>query len=442
MSYLSEYRTERRQDKWTAAQIEIARDKANANQRREDENAQEQQRIARDEASAKRRRADAEAKEQTRTARKYARKAAWARFRDRLPDHGMAALWATMIVLPISLAWQAQALFALTTLHIPAPFNHGFPASVELAAWLCAFEAHLRRRRGESAGLMPTYMWSLAGVAAVINGAHGLNDGGLAAALGLAAMSMLGIVLHSARQGLDAARVSGTAGVRLALWRRFRYPRLSLAATSLRAARDGLTAAQAWHEAWIDRFGVGPDASRRERRLSRRALRKDAANDREAVREGDVTVIDGKVQRGFARAVREHVDRERAAALAQAMEIQRGAQDALNAAALLFGPDAFAPAFGPQETSANQAAEQGVPPLSGRARELLPVLDEAIRKGVVPTNPSVKAITRWVRKDLREPLGVPVAQELRDRVRGLHAVPTDEADQAITESDDSKEAVA
>lgn len=413
MSYLSEYRAERRHDKWTDAQIELAKTKAKAEIRRDDENA----------------------KEQKRTARKYARKAAWQRFRDRLPDHGMAALWATMIVLPITVAWQAQARFAHVVLHIPEPLHHVFPASVELAAWLCAFEAALRRRRGESAGLMPTYMWSLAGVAALINGVHGLTESGVAAALGLAAMSMLGIVLHSARQGLDAARVSGTAGVRLALWRRVRYPRLSLAATSLRAARDGLTAAQAWHEAWIDRFGVGPDASRRERRLARRALRQTGKAARKAARAGDVTVVDGKVQMGFARVVREHVDRERNAALAQALAIQQGAQDALNAAALLFGPDAF----GPQGTSANQDVEQGVPPLSGRAQELLPVLEEAIRQGGVPANPSVKAITRWVRKDLGEPLGVPVAQELRDRVRGLHAVSIDSADEAVTVSAESKE---
>jgi hypothetical protein len=356
VSYLSDLRAERRQDNWTDAQIELVQAKARAEIQREDQA-----------AKAKRRRDDADAKEQKRTARKYARKVAWKKFRDRLPDYGMAALWATMIVLPITVAWQAQARFAHVVLHIPEPLHHVFPASIELAAWLCAFEAALRRRRGESAGLMPTYMWSLAGVAALINGAHGLDESGVPAALGLAAMSMLGIVLHSARQGLDAARVSGSAGVRLALWRRFRYPRLSIAATSLRAARDGLTAEQAWYEAWVDRFGVGPDASRRERRLARQVLRQSVRDDRKAVREGDVTLVDGKLQKGFGRAVREHVDRERAASVAAALEIQQGAQDALNAAALLFGPDAFGPGFGPDETTANPAGEQGGKQLSKRA---------------------------------------------------------------------------
>jgi hypothetical protein len=60
---------------------------------------------------------------------------------------------------------------------------------------------------------------------------------------------------------------------------------------------------------------------------------------------------------------------------------------------------------------------------------------------VVSPNPSVKAIEKWVRNDLRERIGTPDAMDLRDRVRGLYAVPTDEADQAVIESD-SKEAVA
>jgi hypothetical protein len=46
---------------------------------------------------------------------------------------------------------------------------------------------------------------------------------------------------------------------------------------------------------------------------------------------------------------------------------------------------------------------------------------------VVQPNPGVKTIEKWVRNDLRETLGTPVAMELRDRVRGLHAVPKTDA---------------
>lgn len=399
MSFMAERREQRRHDQWTAAHIRQVDNDAAARRRRDDRTLNEQRKRDR--------------RDQRRQARTE-----WVR---RLPEYGRASLWATMIVLPISLAWQAQAQFALNTLHIAAPFNHGFPASIELAAWLCAFEAHLRRRRGESAGLMPTYMWSLAGVAAVINGSHGLAEAGVPAALGLATTSMLGIVLHSARQGLDAGKASGTAHVRLALWRRFRYPRLSLAATSLRAARDGLTVEQAWTLAWRDRFGVGPDASRRERRLGRLAVKRAAREDRQAVRDGDVTVVDGRVQRGFARTVREFVDRRHEETVAEAMAIQQGAFEALTAAGLLFGPDAFGPGFGPDRTAANPPDEQGVEPLSPRAAELLPVLEEAIREGKVRPDPSVRMIERWVRKDLRERIGTPDAMKLRSRVDGFSA---------------------
>lgn len=403
MSFMAERREQRRHDQWMAAHIRQV-DKDAAARRRHDDRTHDEQR-----------------KHQRRDRRRAAR-AEWVR---RLPEYGRAALWATMIVLPISLAWQAQALFALNTLHIAAPFNHGFPASIELAAWLCAFEAHLRRRRGESAGLMPTYMWSLAGVAAVINASHGLAEAGVPAALGLATTSMLGIVLHSARQGLDAGKASGTAHVRLALWRRFRYPRLSLAATSLRAARDGLTVEQAWTLAWRDRFGVGPNAPRRDRRLGRLAVKRAAREDRQAVRDGDVTVVDGRVQRGFARTVREMVDRQHQETVAEAVAIQQGAFEALTAAGLLFGPDAFGPGFGPDQTTANPPLEQGGKAISPRTTQLLPVLREAILEGKVPPDPKVKVIERWVRNDLREGIGTPDAMELRDRVKGLRPEPAE-----------------
>jgi hypothetical protein len=188
-----------------------------------------------------------------------------------------------------------------------------------------------------------------------------------------------------------------------------------------------LSVDEAWELAWRDRFGVGPDSSRRERRLARLAVRQEARADQEAVLAGDVTVIDGRVQNGFARKVQEHVDRERSAALAEAHAIQQGAADALAAAGLLFGPDAFGSGFGLDETTANPAVEQGVKPMSARAAELFPALREAIRHGVVQSSPSVKTIETWVRNDLREPIGTPVAMELRDWARGLRAEPSNGA---------------
>lgn len=397
-SYISEYRQERRQDRWMAAQIEESRLTAAAERRRQAQADSDQQQVH----------------------RRAERRAARAGWFARLPDRGMAALWATMIVLPISLAWQAQALFALETLRIAEPFNHAFPAAIETGAWLCAFEAHRRLRTGLSAGLLPTYMWVLAGAAAAINGAHGLADEGPVAALALAVLSVLGVFLHSIRQGLDAARATGTGHARLALWRRLRYPRLSVAAASLRAARE-LDPVTAWELAWIDRFGVGPEAGRRERQLARRVVRQGVKAGRKAVKDGDVTIVAGRVQHGFAQRVRAHVDRERAVAVDHANQVVQGAHDALMAAGLLFGPDQF----GPHETGANPPGDQhgdvdnGMSP---RAAELLPVLVQAINDGNLDAAPGAKAVARFVKTELREPIGMPTAMELRDRLSGLRAI--------------------
>lgn len=405
MSYIAETREQRRQDRWMAAQI------------KQEERDRDIERARREQAAADQRdRARKEAAEQRRQGRKEQRRQARAAWFARLPELGMAALWATMIVLPIALAWQAQALFALETLRIPGPFNHGFPAAVECAAWLCAFEAHRRLRNGLPAGLLPTYMWVLAGSAAVINGGHGLQDGGPVAGLALAVLSLLGVFLHSIRQSLDAARATGNGHTRLALWRRVRYPRLSIAAASLRAARE-IDPDTAWRLAWIDRYGVGPEAGRRERKLARLVVRQAVKADRKAARQGDVAIIAGRVQRGFAHEVREHIDRERAAVTEHARQVVQGAHDALMAAGLLFGPDQF----GPQQTSANPAVEQGNG-MSPRAAELLPILVQAIRDGELDSTPGAKAICRFVKANLREPIGMPTAMELRDRISGLRAI--------------------
>src|SRR5699024_7543895 len=146
------------------------------------------------------------------------------------------------------------------------------------------------------AGSLPGWMGILAAVAAVINASHGVADAGFAAGLALGALSLLGVVLHSIRQNLDADASGAPRRVGLAIWRRVRYPRLSLAAASLRAARE-LDHATAWRLAWQDRYGVGPDATGRDRRLGRVIVRREEHADRKAARNGELTLIDGHVRR-------------------------------------------------------------------------------------------------------------------------------------------------
>jgi hypothetical protein len=410
MSSWESFRTERRADQAAAAE-----------QARLDRAALEQARLARQMAAAEIRRADqttaARHRAQRRTERRVARAAWWAS----LPDRGMDLLWATMIVLPISLAWQAQAAFAADRLHITGVWANAFPAAIECGAWVCVFEARRRIRAGKSAGGLIRSMWLLAGIAAAINASHG---GSVAASLALGVLSLLGVLLHSIRSGLDRAdQAGGVHVVRRAVWRRVRYPRLSLAAASIRAARE-LDAATAWRLAWEDRYGVGPDSTRRERRLARHIRRREARDDRKAARTGELAIVGGRVQYPFAPVVREFVDAERGAAIeaahqaaAAAREVVDQAEDALLAAAMLFGPDGV-------RYGANPPGEQHE--LSPRAQELLPSVREAITAGGLPANPSVRRLRDWVRTERRERLGVPVAMELRDAVAGLRLVDDDQ----------------
>ncbi|TWP51246.1 DUF2637 domain-containing protein [Lentzea tibetensis] len=216
----------------------------------------------------------------------------------RVPDWLLSALWAAVIVSPITLAWRAQQAFAATTLHVPSGWSWLFPLAVEAGAWVCAFEAHRRTRRGAPTGSLLTWMWVLSGIAAGIQLAHASVDYGVVAGVALGAMSLLGVLLHHIRSTVDRAAVEGRTGAELrrAAWRRVRFPRLSWAAASIAAARGGdVTAEQAWTAAWTDRYGVGPDSSRRDRSLARVIVRHQHRADREAARNGGLVIVSGVI---------------------------------------------------------------------------------------------------------------------------------------------------
>lgn len=390
MNTLADYRAERRADRAADAQ------------RRQDTADREAARRRADKAASAR--LAAEMRSQRRERRREQIK--------HLPDLGMSALWATMIMLPISLAWTAQAAFAADRLDIPVPFNQAFPAAIETGAWLCAFEAYRRTRQGRAAGSLPRWMWVLASVAAAINAAHGLRDSGPAAGLALGALSLLGVLLHSIRQGLDAAEATGTR-VGLAAWRRLRYPRLSFAAASLRSARD-IDPAAAWRLAWIDRYGVGPDATRRDRRLGRVIVDREYRDDRKAARDGHLTVLGGRVQYTYTERVRSLL-----AASEQGSEPPHAATTA----------DPAPVATDTATTEVTDPATPRVPEprsngaeLGERATALLPVLREAITAERVPASPSVRRIREWAPAETGESIGVPTAQQLRDAVAGLRLI--------------------
>jgi len=216
------------------------------------------------------------------------------------PGWALAALWATVIIAPITLVWAAQRQFAHTALHIPDGAAWLFPLAIETGAWVCAFEAHRRARAGAPAtGLVPS-MWLLSAIAASINFAHGLTDGGIVAGLSLSALSVLGVLLHHIRTRAHQAHTAGrtAADLRAAVTRRVLHPVLSYQAARIASARGTPPGEPGvWRAAWVDRYGVGPEATRRERRLAKKITTQAYRADRKAAREGELMICNGVILR-------------------------------------------------------------------------------------------------------------------------------------------------
>jgi hypothetical protein len=230
-------------------------------------------------------------------ARQARRTALRANVASSLPSWGMSALWASVIVAPLLLAWQAQMAFAVESLGIDPKLSWLFPLAIECGAWVCAFESHRRAKAGLPVGSLPMWMWLLAGIAAAINFVHGVADYGVPAGMALAAVSVLGVLLHHVRQGLDRATDDPAARLAEARKRAARWvwhPVLSLCACSI-SARTGTTADEAWEAAHRDRYGVGPAAPKRDRRLGRVISRRQWKADRKAAKEGRFVIVNGVI---------------------------------------------------------------------------------------------------------------------------------------------------
>ncbi|PKW14158.1 hypothetical protein [Saccharopolyspora spinosa] len=322
----------------------------------------------------------AETARQERKERRQERRERWARWRKAAPDTALSGLWAALIVAPLLLAWDAQATFAVKVLHVSAGMSWLFPLAIEAGAWVCAFEAHRRASRGAPVGSLPRWMWVLAGIAATINAAHGTADYGIAAGLALGTLSLLGVLLHHIRQSLDAAEAAGTSArevsQRFARW--LLFPRMSLAAARI-ANRAGVDHPTAWEAAWIDRHGVGPAASKRDRKLAKVIVKRQLATDRKAAENGEFVIVNGVILR-----------------------------------------TTLPPLDVPTE---QPAAEVSTPieqqKLSDRAASLLDQALAAIEAGELPERPSANALRR------RFGGAMETAQEVRDALSDMHPVDTE-----------------
>ncbi|HEX9334541.1 MAG TPA: hypothetical protein VF892_01600, partial [Pseudonocardiaceae bacterium] len=113
---------------------------ADAEQNRADRAALAQQRLATQNAAAANRRTDRLTAAKIAADRRTDQRAVRRAFMKSLPDKGLAILWTTLIVLPITLAWHAQALFA-DTIGFHGAWANAFPGAIEVAAWVCVFES-------------------------------------------------------------------------------------------------------------------------------------------------------------------------------------------------------------------------------------------------------------------------------------------------------------
>src|SRR5690606_20230234 len=203
---------------------------------------------------------------------------------------------AVAIGAPMLIAWRGQYQFAQDVMNL-GPASIALPIALEGAVLYSAYLAHRAVSAGLPAGRYRAMTWAMMAVAAAMNFWHQVDAGrGLHVGVVYALASLVGIALWELTTGLRSHVRSGRSGaqIRAAAWRRIRYPRLSWAAASIRAARE-CPPEEAWAAAWIDRYGVGPEASRRERRLMRQILRRQARDERRAARRGELGAVGGVI---------------------------------------------------------------------------------------------------------------------------------------------------
>ncbi|MGC4959727.1 DUF2637 domain-containing protein [Actinomadura citrea] len=245
-----------------------------------------------------RRRLEAEARREAKRATRTARRAALGQ---RLRT---MALPAVATGAPGVLAWGGQYQFGEETMRLGwlAP---ALPIAIEGGVLYAAYMAHKAIAEEVPPGRYRALTWTLAAIAAGMNYWHGETPE-IGVMLGLASLLSIiqlewTIALRKARarkdrEGMDAAKI------RQALVRRLRYPILSMQAAGIRSA-SGVDVEEAWRRAWIDRYGVGPDTSRFERRLGKKVLK--AQREDYALRavNGELSVIGGAIVSAAAPAV-------------------------------------------------------------------------------------------------------------------------------------------
>lgn len=226
-------------------------------------------------------------------------RAGLARVRTRLVALVPTLVGAVAMGAPILIGWNGQLQTARAVLHLGG-LACVYPVALEGGAWWLAYLLNRAVTTNAPAGRLRAWMWLLAVVAAGMNFWHGTTAFGPIGGTGLALSSLLGIGLWELTTGHRRHVVRGrTAGqVRLAWLRWLRFPRLAWSAWSNGLAHgSGADQDAAWRAAWLDRYGVGPEATRRDRRLARLIMSAQWRTDRAAAKRRDLVIVSGVILR-------------------------------------------------------------------------------------------------------------------------------------------------
>lgn len=286
----------------TRAETMLRLEEARAARATEAAAAERHEREARAASRAARRRMRRQESRQARAARYAAARRGTGALAAALVERAPVIVGGVAMGAPIAIAWRGQLEFADKVMHLGlmAP---ALPIALEGGVWYLAFLVHRAIKAKLPIGRYRVATWGMAGIAAGMNLWHGITANkadGLQVGMILALASLLGIALWELTASLtqQATTKRSAAEIRRAAWRRVRYPHLSWAAASIRASRgEGCSIEAAWTAAWIDRYGVGPEASRRDRRIARSIVRYEKKADRAAAKDGRLSIVDGSIVR-------------------------------------------------------------------------------------------------------------------------------------------------
>jgi Protein of unknown function (DUF2637) len=197
---------------------------------------------------------------------------------------------------PEVIAWSGQYGFAARTMKLGV-LSPLLPVALEGGVLYTATLALQAIDADKPAGKYRAATWVQAGIAAAMNYWHGsAGTGGDQVGVALALTSLLGIAMLELTVALKQHKAGGRTAIeiRRALIRRMRYPLLSAQAAAIGAAQ-GLDVEAAWRAAWIDRYGIGPNSTRRERRTAKAILNRQERADRKRAKAGDLVIADGAI---------------------------------------------------------------------------------------------------------------------------------------------------